>query len=46
MVTKAGDGVDMNWGFRIDAYTLVRTSQVGLVVKTPPANAGGIKTQV
>ena len=36
----------MNWGFRIDAYTLVWTSQVGLVVKTPPANAGGIKTQV
>ena len=46
LVTKGGDGVGMNWGFRIDAYTLVRTSQGGLVVKTPPAKAGGIKTQV
>ena len=43
---RGGGGVGMNWGFRIDAYTLVWTSQVGLVVKTPPAKAGGIKTQV
>ena len=46
MVTKGGNGVGMNWGFRIDAYTLIWTSQVGLVVETPPAIAGGIKMQV
>ena len=46
MVTQGGNGVGMNWGIRIDAYTLVWTSQIALVVKTPPASAGDSRKQV
>ena len=46
MDTKGGSGGGINWEIGIDIYTILCikwASQVALVVKNPPANAGDVR---